>query len=115
MSLVLHLEDYMYREDRICNVCGKASFPPYLLWTAHNDIIICQECCARVRNGFMADLIQCAAIHEISRLMPGYLLVRSTRKKLEQEAQEQRRHEEEALNETNHFFQSMRKSRQARG
>jgi hypothetical protein len=66
-----------------CNLCGTKVWYPFLVWDEERIIHICDDCCHKIRNGFIADLVQIAAIVDLRRLYPGFTLTRHDRQTLE--------------------------------
>jgi hypothetical protein len=100
MSVVLDKYDRMHTikdSDCKCSICSENARYPLLRW---NEIIICASCCAKVRAGFTADLIHCAAIHELQKLSPEYryeTLERKTAGQRKSDYERIRSEEEESL------------------
>src|SRR5262245_25067301 len=83
------------RKRHRCTLCNSKLRYPFLHWEdgykgdggslTLTSMSLCARCCAKIKHGFMADLIQCAAIAELATLSPafrGYTLERTTPKEL---------------------------------
>jgi hypothetical protein len=91
-----------YRNDGSCSLCGGGLRYPFLCWRwfekKGGDIKICNRCCRKIKQGFIADLIQITAAMDISELYPnaGTRLVRTTEERLDHEGK-RREEKEEAV------------------
>jgi hypothetical protein len=69
MSVVLTRHDWLHPgHDARCSVCDEGLWPPFVLWHAMHELYFCSRCCANLRTGLMADLIQVGAISELQQL-----------------------------------------------
>jgi hypothetical protein len=79
---------------RPCSCCGQSVYPPFMVWEGAYDILICGQCAAGIKNGFMADLIHLQAVVDIQKFQPdfGVTLARARVRDLEveDEAKEKR-------------------------
>jgi hypothetical protein len=86
-----------------CLLCSRMLHYPFLCWQGHTkadgDINLCGRCCQKIRNGFIADLIQIAASMEIRELYPnaGMRLVRTTKERLDHEGERRKKGEEAVM------------------
>jgi hypothetical protein len=108
MSVINTRHDYHSdcRDSHKCSVCDDGLDYPFICWVGEGaGLYICGPCCRRIKDGLMADLIQLAATMDLRALkLSAYTndtvtLVRSSRQKLEAEAEaksERRRQEEQA-------------------
>ena len=48
-----------------CTCCGEPVRPPYMVWRAETDIVICEDCAGNIKDGFCADLIHLAALRQL--------------------------------------------------
>jgi hypothetical protein len=88
MSVVLTADDHWHLlgapKDAACAVCGETAFHPFLWWrtvdTAGDptDLVICGDCCLKIREEFIVDIIHAAAIIEMQRIRGGFTLKRTT-------------------------------------
>jgi hypothetical protein len=72
MSVVLTRNGWDSREGEPCNHCGEKVWPPYMVWRCETDIIFCAECAEHIRDGFCADLVHLAAVHQLRRFQPNF-------------------------------------------
>jgi hypothetical protein len=86
-----------------CSLCGGLLRYPFLCWTGYTKagghINLCGPCCRKIKNGFIADLIQITATLEIRELYPnaGTRLVRTTEGQLDREGERGKKWEEAAM------------------
>jgi len=83
------------KEKYKCTLCNASLTFPFLYWEdGYRDrhgfhityIALCNHCCAKIKKGFMADLIQCAATAELNALGYGVVLERTTSMEIEETA-----------------------------
>jgi hypothetical protein len=72
MSVALTRNCFDSREGDPCNNCGGKVFAPYMVWRGETDIIFCSECAEHIRDGFCADLVHLAAVHQLRRFQPNF-------------------------------------------
>ncbi|SRR6266480_6287636 len=72
-----------------CADCGETLRRyPFLEWRCDVDFYLCADCCKRIKEGFIADLIHVVAIkdmQDLSAVYEGYTLVRKNIERLEAE------------------------------
>jgi hypothetical protein len=56
---------YWLSENPKCSKCKRVSAFPYLHWHGRAPLVLCGRCCREISHGFMADLIQVAAMQEL--------------------------------------------------
>jgi hypothetical protein len=84
MSVILSKDDFRQvgfgqRHAQPCFHCGGPCHYPFTHWDGEPELFICTRCCAQIKAGLMADLVQVAANLELINL--GYrdaLLVRES-------------------------------------
>ena len=72
--------------DRKCTVCRGQLMLPFLAWLCEPpepSVLICPPCCRKIKTGLVADLIQVAAISELSSLGEPYSKETLVRENLE--------------------------------
>jgi len=88
-------------KDSRCAVCGGPLQFPFLCWDqagSGSDLCICGECCHRIKDGLMADMIQIAAILDMRKLrqLSDHHSVTLVRRKYEElEAEGEKREQDE--------------------
>jgi hypothetical protein len=91
MSVILNEHDEHERGQHHCFDCGvSVGFPfdyPFVHWRGERDLFICGDCCRRIKNGLMADMVQVSAIMDFRGLgvMRDYTLVRKHKQTYEKE------------------------------
>lgn len=86
MSVVTTSHDDFYRSRGrdTCSLCSNPVNFPFLEWD--HKILFCSKCCQRVKRGFVADLIQVAAIRDLHDIgYPEFTLVRKDVKEIVRE------------------------------
>jgi hypothetical protein len=91
MSVILSKEHdfqcvgFGQRHAQPCFHCGGPCHYPFTHWDGNPELFICMRCCAQIKAGLMADLVQVAANLDLISL--GYrdaILVRESRASLKQ-------------------------------
>jgi hypothetical protein len=71
MSVILSKEHdfqcvgFGQRHAQPCFHCHGPCYYPFLHWDGEPELFICTRCCARIKSGLMADLVQVAANLEL--------------------------------------------------
>jgi hypothetical protein len=104
MTVVISEHDiYAPRSDTkpSCTVCGIDHLHyPFLWWQGETDICICRWCCAKIKAGFTADLVQVAAIVEMQAVNSAYstsTLQRRSPVDLKADREREKREEEDRM------------------
>jgi hypothetical protein len=69
MTVVAAQNDIYAQGNHTCSICNGKLRPPFVMWmTCAEDLFFCSQCCRRIKNGLMADIIQVSAIAELNAL-----------------------------------------------
>lgn len=88
MSIINSTAHPFHANGCSCFSCGEPVYPPYMVWLGFakaDNFYLCPECAHALKDAFSADLIQLAAIQEISLVShQTYVLERITRREADE-------------------------------